>query len=106
MPLIEGVINVGWVGLQVYGICGCRLAYSEVVEARSDYKKYYLCWFRNPGCDNLTGSNWIGVPPGLVREKGEEGKCDLLCVLDDWTNGVSVDIFLNYAEYGFSSMRI
>ena len=40
-------------GLQVHGICSRRLVYKEVVEVRSDYKKFYFwwCWLLrlNPG---------------------------------------------------------
>ena len=62
-------------GLQVYRICSRRLVYSYVVEARSNYKKSYLWWFKNPACGDWTGSNgieknWVGLPPGLVWEKG------------------------------------
>ena len=39
---IGGVVNVGVGGLEVHGICNCRLMYREVVEARSGYKKSYL----------------------------------------------------------------
>ena len=58
-------------GLQVYGTCCC----SEVVEARSNDKKSYLWWFRNPACGDSTESNriekdWIGVRPGLVWGNG------------------------------------
>ena len=34
--------------LQVVEFCSCRLVYREVVEDRSNYKKYYLLSFRNP----------------------------------------------------------
>ena len=72
-------------GLQVYGIGSRRLVYSEVVEGQSNYKKSYLWWFRILACGDSTGSDRIekdqvGVTPGLVWGKGEEGWCDLLCV--------------------------
>ena len=35
---IEGAVNVAVDGLQVYEICSRRLQYSEVNEARSNYK--------------------------------------------------------------------
>ena len=61
------------------------MVYREVAEARSNYKKPYLWWFRNPACGDSTGSNriekdWVGVPPGLVRGMGDERWCDLVCV--------------------------
>ena len=64
----------------MYGIC-CR---SEVVEARSNYKKSYLRGFRNAACGDSTGSNriekdWIRVPLALAWGKGG-GWCDLVCV--------------------------
>ena len=42
VPLIEGAVNVGEGGLQVYGIYSRRMVYREVVEVRSNYKKSYL----------------------------------------------------------------
>ena len=55
-----------------------RLVYSNVAEARSNHKEFYLCWSRNPACGYSTGSNWIekdrvGVPPRLVWGNGWEG---------------------------------
>ena len=66
---VLSLLDVG--GLQVYGICSRRLVHSEVVEARSNYKKFYLWWFKNLVCGDSSGSNqiekeWVGVPPGLV----------------------------------------
>ena len=59
--------------------------YREVVQCRSNYKKSYLWWFRNPARDDWTGSNQIEkgrvcVPLDLVWRKGEKGWCDLICV--------------------------
>ena len=81
-----------------------RLQYSEVVEAQSNYKKYYLWWFKNPACSDWTRSNWIekdqvGVTPGFVRGKWKEevvwfSVCE--ASLDDWTDGGSVDAFFTY----------
>ena len=107
------ILGVG--GLQVYGICSRRLVYSEVLETRSNYKKCYLWWFRNPACCNLTGSNRIekdriGVPPKLSW--GEEGGGGIVgfsvceAPLDDWASGGSVDVGFTYGESGFSSMEI
>ena len=61
----------------VHGICNRRLVYSEVVEARSDYKKFYLQWFVNIVCYDATGSNQmekdlVRVSPGRVLGKGGE----------------------------------
>ena len=80
------------------------LAYSEVVETRSNYKKSYLWWFRNPACDDSTRSNQIEkyqvvVPPRLVWKKGD-GEVVWFCVceapLEDWANGGSADVFFKY----------
>ena len=66
VPLIEGAIKMESVsGLQVYWICSRRLVYSEVVEARSNYKKSYLWWFRNSACVDSTRSNWIEKMTGF-----------------------------------------
>ena len=59
--------------LQLHGICGYRLVYREVVEARSNYITALVY---------LTGISQIEkeqvcVPPGIVRGKGET--CNLLC---------------------------
>ena len=59
--------------LQLHGICGCRLVYREVVEARSNYITALVY---------LTGISQIEkeqvcVPHGIVRGKGET--CNLLC---------------------------
>ena len=58
-------------GLKVLGICYRRLVYREVIEARSDYEKFYSWGFKNIVCGDLTGSNRIEkhqvhVPDGLV----------------------------------------
>ena len=48
VPPIEGTVNIWGVGeQQVYGICIRTVVYSEVVEARSNYEKSYLRWFRS-----------------------------------------------------------
>ena len=70
--------------LQVYEIFSHRLMYSEVTEARSNYKKTYFWSFRNLTCDDSTGTERIekkqvGEPPGLVWGKGEEGWCGFVC---------------------------
>ena len=73
-------------GLQVYGICSRRLVHSEVTEARSNYKKSYLCWFRNLAYSDTSGSDriekgLIGVSSVLVwGKRGEEGWRDLVSV--------------------------
>ena len=64
--------------------CVGGLAYNKEIEARSNYKKSYLWWFRNPASDS-TGSNRIekecvGVTPGIAWGGGEERLCDLVCV--------------------------
>ena len=68
----------------------------------------------NPACDDSTGSshikkNWIGVPPGLVWEKGGGGMvwfCLCEGCLDDWANVGSINVSFTYGGYGFSSIRI
>ena len=45
--------------LQVYEIFSHRLMYSEVNEARSNYKKTYFWSFRNFTCDDSTGTEPI-----------------------------------------------
>ena len=102
-------------GLQVYGICSHRLVFSEVVEAWSNYKKFYLWWFRNPACGDSAGSNRIqkdrvGAPLGLVWGIGEGGVVWLSvseAPLHDRANNYgSGDVFSKYGEYIFSSMGI
>ena len=85
--------------------------YTEVVEARSDYKKYHLWWFRNVACVDSTGSNWIEkelvcVAPRLALGKGERVVWFIVCggSLDGWANGGSVDVFSMHGEYDFSSI--
>ena len=86
---LEGAGMGGWQvyemcgvgGRQVYGICSHRLVCSELVVARSNYKKSYLRIFRNPPCGDSTESSRVekdrvGVPPGLVWGKGGEEGCD------------------------------
>ena len=100
--------------LQVHGTCSCRLVYNEVVEVRSNYKKSYLWWFRNSTCGYSTRSKRIekeqvGASPGIFCGEGRGGVvwfsvCET--PLDDWTNGISVDVFFTYGEYGFNSMGI
>ena len=64
-------------GLQVHGIC--RLLHRKVFEARSNYKRSYLWWFRNTACGNSTGRNGtekyrVRLPPRLSwGNKGESG---------------------------------
>ena len=71
-PSIGGTVNVRYrCGLEVHGICNCRLVCSEVVEARSDCKKSHLWYFGNITCGDSTGTNWIEkylvrVLPGLA----------------------------------------
>ena len=105
MCLLLKVLSMWSVGgLQVYGICNCRVVYSELVEVWSNYKKSYLWWFRNPACGYSTGSKQIekdqfGVPPGLFWGVGGGGVvwfsvCET--PLDDWTNSGSVHVFFMY----------
>ena len=102
--------------LQVHGICRRRLVYRQIVEAWSNYKKYYLRWFRNLAFGDSSRSNWIEkdwfhVSPVLVWGNGKRWY-DLAYVeylvyrapLDDWASGGSVDVFFTYGKYGFSSM--
>ena len=91
--------------MQVHGICGRSLEYRVVVEARSNYEKSYLWWFRNLACGYSIGCNRIEkdricVPPGLVGggRRGEGAVSFSVCgaPLDDWANGSSVDVFFTY----------
>ena len=81
---LEALWMWGMGGLQVYGICSCRLVYKEVIEVRSNYKKSYLwwCWLLrlNPGTqgEHLTSQlSWVAAwllvarvcPVYLVEER-------------------------------------
>ena len=74
--------------LQLHGICSYKLVYREVVEARSNYKRSYFCYFQGFGniiCGDLTGVIWIEkdyvrLPPDLAWEKGEKWRWDLVHV--------------------------
>ena len=87
--------------LQLYGICRRRLVYSEVVEARSSYKKSYLKGFRNPGCGDSTGSNTSSTCLGKVGWEGRGAVWHSLCEAP-LVDGDSVDVLCRYDEYGFS----
>ena len=89
-------------GLQVHRIRSCRLLYKDVVEVRSNYKKFYFWWFGNPACGKSTGSNQIEKDQGcvsarLVRgKKGENGQCDLVraeCLQMIVVTGVMLMVF-------------
>ena len=109
--------------LQMHGICNHSLVNREVVEARLNYKKSYLCQFRNP---DSTGSFWIEkyqvhVPTRLAWGKGGEGRCVCVCVYVCVCVCVCVErpvmtelmvVILmpwcrrfTYGEYGFRSME-
>ena len=86
--------------------------YSEVVEGRSNYKKSYLLWFRNPTSDYSTKSdqiekNQVGVPAWILSGKGG-GWVMWFSVckppLDDSANFDSTDVFFTYGGYVFSYM--
>ena len=65
-PLIGKTLYMWRVGgMQVDGICCYRLLQRKVVEARLNYKRSYLWWFRNAACGDSTGSN--GTEKDLVR---------------------------------------
>ena len=101
------LLMLGVGGLQLYGICFRRLVYSEVVEARSSYKKSYLKGFRNPGCGDSTGSNTSWTCLGEVGWDGRGAVWHNLCdapLVDQASlvDGDSVDVICRYDEYGFS----
>ena len=52
-----------------------NLMHKDVAEARLDFRRFYLWWFRNLACGDLTGNNGIqnepvDLPPGLVWGEG------------------------------------
>ena len=52
-----------------------NLIYRDVAEARLNFRRSYLWWFRNLACGDLIGNNGIqnepvDVPPGLVWGEG------------------------------------
>ena len=72
--------------LQVHEICSHRLMYSEEVEARSNYKKSYLWWFRNSACGDWTSTAQkmkfsIRIYPVNVT------KSDLVTFIEEILNG-------------------
>ena len=87
--------------MQVHGICVAVLVYRVVVEARSNYKKSYLWWFRNLARSDSTRCNRIDrvrVSPGFFGGGEEEAVWFSVCeaLLDDWAYYGSVHIFFKY----------
>ena len=96
-----------------HGIRGHMLVYKEVVEALSNYKKYYFWWYGNPACVYATGSNQIEkgqvrVPPRPVWKKRGEWTVWFRVFgapLDDWANVGNVAVLFACGECVFSSFE-
>ena len=70
-------------GLQVYGICSCRLVYSEVVEARQTIRNLTCGDQEIPLVVIRLGDrarpSWC-TSWTYLEERKEKGLCDLVCV--------------------------
>ena len=96
-----------------HGICGRMLVYKEVVEALSNYKKYYFWWYGNLACGDATGSNQIEkgqarVSPRPVWEKRGEWTVWFRvfgALLDDWASSGYVTVLFACGECVFSSFE-
>ena len=96
-----------------HGIRGHMLVYKEVVEALSNYKKYYFWWYGNLDCGDATGSNQIekfqpSLPLGPAWEKRGEWIVWFTVFevpLDDLANGGYVTVLFACDECVFSYFK-